>query len=58
MSSTFEQWQQVHKQRAALAYQIATAAAAGLPPRQDDIDKFKAAETRMRELEAKFSEES
>lgn len=58
MSSTFEQWQQVHKQRATLAYQIAHAIAAGIEPRQDDIDRFKAAEARMRELEAKFSEES
>lgn len=58
MSSTFEEWQQVHKQRAGLAYQIAYAVAAGTTPRQDDIDRFKAAEAKMRELETKFSEES
>lgn len=58
MSSTFEQWQQAEKRRASLAYQIAHAIAAGGTPRQDDIERFKAAETEMRELETKFSEES
>ena len=58
MSSTFEEWQKTHKQRAVLAYQIAYAVAAGTEPRQDDIDRFKQAEAKMRELEAQFSEDS
>ena len=58
MSSTFEEWQKTHKLRAMLAYQIAYAVAAGNEPRQDDIDRFKQAEAKMRELETKFSEDS
>jgi len=58
MSSTFEEWQKADKRRAVLAYQIAAAVAAGLPPRQDDINRFKATEAQIRELETKFTEET
>jgi hypothetical protein len=58
MSSTFEQWQKCLARQSFLAYQIAVAVAAGLTPRQTDVDRFKANEDEMRELETKFSEES
>jgi len=58
MSSTFEEWEKAQKRRAMLAYQIASAVAAGLPPRQDDINRFKATEAQMRELETRFTEDS
>jgi hypothetical protein len=58
MSSTFEEWQKAKQRQAFLAYQIAVAVAAGRTPRQTDIDRFKANEAEMRELETKFSEES
>ena len=58
MSSTFEEWQKADKRRAVLAYQIASAVAAGLTPRQDDIDRFRENETLLRELETQFTEES
>jgi hypothetical protein len=58
MSSTFEEWQKAKQRQAFLAYQIAAAVAAGLTPRQTDIDRFKDNEAEMRELETKFSEES
>jgi len=58
MSSTFEEWEKAKRRRNVTAYFIARAVAAGLTPRQDDIDKFKAAEAQMRELETKFTEET
>lgn len=58
MSSAFEEWQKSKQRQAFLAYQIAAAVAAGLTPRQNDIDRFKDNEIVMRELEAQFSEES
>jgi hypothetical protein len=58
MFSTFEEWQKAKQRQAFLAYQIAAAVAAGLTPRQTDIDRFKDNEDEMRELETKFSEES
>lgn len=58
MSNTFEQWQKAKQRQAFLAYQIATAVAAGLTPRQTDVDRFRDNETEMRDLETKFSEES
>ena len=58
MSSAFEEWQKAKQRQAFLAYQIAAAVAAGLTPRQTDIERFRDNETRMSELEAQFSEES
>ncbi|MDO5865988.1 MULTISPECIES: hypothetical protein [Paenarthrobacter] len=58
MSNTFELWQKAKQRRDTMAYQIAKAVAAGSAPRQNDIDRFKANEAEMRDLESKFSEES
>lgn len=58
MSTAFEEWQKAKQRQAFLAYQIAAAVAAGLTPRQDDINRFKATETLMRELETQFTEET
>ena len=58
MSTAFEEWQKAKKHRDAMAYQIAKAVAAGLTPRQTDIDRFKESEAEMAELESKFSEDS
>lgn len=58
MSNTFEQWQRAKQRREQAAYLIAKAVAAGLTPRQTDVDRFRDTETEMRELETKFSEES
>ena len=58
MSGAFEQWQKAKQRQAFLAYQIAAAVAAGLTPRQTDVDRFKDTEAEMRELETKFSEET
>ena len=58
MSGTFEQWQKAKQRQAFLAYQIAAAVAAGLTPRQTDVDRFKDNEAEMRELETQFGEDS
>ena len=58
MSNTFELWQKAKQRQAFLAYQIAAAVAAGLTPRQTDVDRFRDNETEMRELETRFSEDS
>ena len=58
MSTAFEEWQKAKQRQAFLAYQIAAAVAAGLTPRQDDINRFKATEAQMRALETRFTEDS
>lgn len=58
MSTAFEEWQKAKQRQAFLAYQIAAAVAAGLTPRQADVDRFRETETLMRELETQFTEES
>jgi len=58
MSTAFEEWQKAKQRQAFLAYQIAAAVAAGLTPRQTDVDRFRETETLMRELETKFTEET
>jgi hypothetical protein len=58
MSTTFEQWQKAKQRRDGLAYQIATAVAAGVTPRQADIDRFRESEAEMEALATKFSEDS
>jgi len=58
MSSVFEEWQKAKQRQAFLAYQIAAAVAAGLTPRQTDVDRFRETETLMRELETQFTEDT
>ena len=58
MSTAFEEWQKAKQRQAFLAYQIAAAVAAGLTPRQTDVDRFRETETLMRELETQFTEET
>lgn len=58
MSTLLEQWQKCLARQGMLAYQIAKAVADGYTPRQSDIDRFKANEAEMRDLESKFSEET
>jgi len=58
MSTAFEEWQKAKQRQAFLAYQIAAAVAAGLTPRQTDVDRFRDNETLMRELETQFTEDS
>lgn len=58
MSSTFEEWEKAKRRRNVTAYFIARAVAAGLTPRQTDVDRFRETETLMRELETKFTEET
>lgn len=58
MSTLLEQWQRCLSRQGFLSYQIATAVADGLNPRQNDIDRFKANEAEMRDLESKFSEDT
>ena len=48
MSTAFEEWQKAKQRQAFLAYQIAAAVAAGLTPRQTDVDRFRETETLMR----------
>ena len=58
MSTAFEEWEKAQKRLANLAYQIAAAVAAGLTPRQTDVDRFRETETLMRELETQFTEDT
>ncbi len=58
MSTAFEEWQKAKQRQTFLAYQIAAAVAAGITPRQTDVDRFRETETLMRELETRFTEDS
>lgn len=58
MSNTFELWQKCLARQGHLAYMIAKAVEAGLTPFQGDIDRFRANEAEMRELETRFSEDT
>lgn len=58
MSGTFEQWEKAKRRRDNAAYFIARSYAGGNQVRDVDLATFKAAEEEMKNLEAKFSEES
>lgn len=58
MSGTFEQWEKAKRRRDNAAYFIARSYASGTQVREIDLETFKTAEGEMKNLEAKFSEET